>query len=158
MVDEPAIVDPVQAGCAMGRSARREDAAAGLEPPSRAVLLMRGAIVCAALLDLLPGPPLHDPAIARERFVWAFVLGYMEGAKSSTDPVAGASSIGQPARGRPPTVRRGRRTVLPRIAASVAVQRRVGTARPRRRVPLPPRWRGGSAPRRGPARRCPAHR
>ncbi|HLZ69732.1 MAG TPA: hypothetical protein VKV26_07460 [Dehalococcoidia bacterium] len=79
MTGEALIGDPIQAGCAAGRRARAEDGAAGLEPAGEALLLMRAALACTALVGALPGPPQHDPAIARERFVWGFVLGYGEG-------------------------------------------------------------------------------
>lgn len=124
MVDEPAVVDPIWAGCAAGRRARAEDVAAGLEPPARAVLLMRGAIGCAALADRLPGPPLHDPAIARERFVWAYVLGYTEG--------AGAAAHERKKRDGRSVMRRARRAAAPRVAAAARPTVRVSPTRRRR--------------------------
>ncbi len=95
MASDAAIGDPVQLGCAAGRRARTEDDAAELEPPARPVLLMRAAVACAALADTLPGPPRHDPVIARERFVWAFVLGYEEGTGGFYNRLEGGSSIEQ---------------------------------------------------------------
>jgi hypothetical protein len=127
MVDEPAVVDPIQAGCAAGRRARAEDAAVGLEPPARSVLLMRAAIACAALVDRLPGPPLHDAAIARERFIWAYVLGYTEG------PAAARPETQQPAA--PPTVRRARRAAARRAAIRTRPAVRIPPTRRRRTGP-----------------------
>ncbi len=134
MAEEPAIVDPIQAGCAAGRRARQEDAAAGLEPPARPVLLMRGAIACAALVDRLPGPPLHDAAIARERFVWAFVLGYTEGTGHASPGIAGAA---------PDSRRRWTARMRPaapaRLAASGTGRRRARRRFASSRRPFPPR-------------------
>jgi hypothetical protein len=128
MAEEPAIVDPIQAGCAAGRRARADDMAAGVAPPAHAVLLMLGAIECAALIGRLPGPPQHDPAIARERFVWAFVLGYTEG--------TGNREQGTRA-GRPVVRRRVRRAAAPRIAAVAKRGVRIPSTRRRiRRRPL----------------------
>ncbi len=135
MADEAAIVDPIQAGCAAGRRARDEDAAAGLEPPpARPLLLMRGAIACAALVDRLPGPPLHDAAIARERFVWAFILGYTEGTGHSSPGISGAA---------PGSRRRWTGRMRPaapaRLAASGSGRRRARRRFASSRRPFPPR-------------------
>lgn len=130
MADEPAIVDPIRAGCAAGRDAWSADVAEGVAPPARAVLLMRGAIECAALVEQLPGPPLHDAAVARERFVWAFVLGYTEGT-TAEDAQSGERARSLAVQRQARRVRRSRSA---RQTASSKPARR-----PRRRRALPPR-------------------